>query len=322
MTMKKFSHLSTISSIIVLAFVIPQVAFAAWWNPISWFNGWSFFHRTDIQTQVLENRVKELEKRLENASTSVAVATTTTEQSQTTKRPAQTTPVANVGAKNTIPVVDAPVVKQSTPAQPTQPAKDYEKLYAELRGKYGDMRDITVYNAIIPLEELSSRTAIQKEYLAYLRDFDTSLNSDLNALVKLINMKPKPADTIDYYVSRFASLSSDFTAEKSRYQTNLAEEIAASQSSATSQAQIAKEENLRKVNMKLAELRGYMNEMSNAEIAKSMLSKITDLDGNNLFTAETTPYYNPYFSGQYMQAVFLVINRELTKLTVLQAQYQ
>lgn len=68
--MKKISHLSTVSSLIVLAFIVPQIAFAAWWNPISWFGGWNFFHRADTQTQVLENRVKELEKQLANTATS------------------------------------------------------------------------------------------------------------------------------------------------------------------------------------------------------------------------------------------------------------
>lgn len=73
--MKK-SHL-TISSFIVLAFIVPQITFAAWWNPISWFNSWSFFNRTDPQTQVLENRVKELEARLEmSVQTSTAVPAT------------------------------------------------------------------------------------------------------------------------------------------------------------------------------------------------------------------------------------------------------
>ena len=42
-------------------FLIPQVVFAAWWNPFSW----KVFHKEENKTQVLENRVKELEKKLE-----------------------------------------------------------------------------------------------------------------------------------------------------------------------------------------------------------------------------------------------------------------
>ena len=95
MAMKKISHLSTVSSLIVLVFIIPQIAFAAWWNPISWFSGWNFFHKTDIQTQVLEDRVKELEKNLDNASTSTPTKTTPTTVTPKRDR-AVTTPVVTV----------------------------------------------------------------------------------------------------------------------------------------------------------------------------------------------------------------------------------
>lgn len=34
--MKKTQRLSTLLSLMVLALVVPQIAFAAWWNPFSW----------------------------------------------------------------------------------------------------------------------------------------------------------------------------------------------------------------------------------------------------------------------------------------------
>lgn len=54
----------------LIAILLPQVAFAAWWNPISW----KIFHRTDTKTQILENRVKELEKKPKNTTTSIPQA--------------------------------------------------------------------------------------------------------------------------------------------------------------------------------------------------------------------------------------------------------
>jgi len=90
--MKKYSRLSTISSLIVLAFIIPQIAFAAWWNPISWFGGWSFFHRTDTKTQVLENRMKELE----DAATSTPVTATTTKKADSDKKAVVAKPTCTV----------------------------------------------------------------------------------------------------------------------------------------------------------------------------------------------------------------------------------
>ena len=114
--MKKISHLSTISSIALLAFIVPQIAFAAWWNPISWFGGWNFFHRTDTQTQVLENRVKELEKKLENATTSTPVITTKT------MAPAKTKAVETPAPKKADPI--ATPAKTVAPIQPAAPSAD------------------------------------------------------------------------------------------------------------------------------------------------------------------------------------------------------
>lgn len=303
---EKISHFSTISSVIALVFIVPQIASAAWWNPLDWFNGWSFFHRTDTQTQVLENRVKELEKRLETTSTSTAVVATTTEQSQTTKRPVQITPVVNVGAKNTTPVIDVPVVKQPAPAQPAQPVKDYEKLYAELQAKYRDMRDITVHNAIVPLEELTSRTTIQSGYLSYLRALETQLNTDMNAIVKLNNVKPKQADIIEYYISRFAGISTEFSGQKIRYQTNLAEENAAAIVTKQNAEQQAIQNAIQakiEINTKIAEMNQlnvqidtYQTNYTLQEFL-NILNSARKLDGQPVFASVTsgnqiTPY--PY----------------------------
>jgi hypothetical protein len=54
---KYFKYLFTI---LLVCFIIPQIAFASWWNPFSW----KIFNRTDTKTQVLENRIKELENKL------------------------------------------------------------------------------------------------------------------------------------------------------------------------------------------------------------------------------------------------------------------
>lgn len=113
--MKKISHLSTISSVIVLAFIVPQIAFAAWWNPISWFGGWNFFHRADTQTQVLENRVKELEKKLEGTATSTSVIATTTKAIAPIK-----TKAVEIPAPKKVPPVIVPV-QTVAPVQPAAP---------------------------------------------------------------------------------------------------------------------------------------------------------------------------------------------------------
>lgn len=69
--MKKY-----LSVFIFSALVTPSVAFASWWNPVSWFSNWTF-QSTNIETQILENRVKELENKLESKNTPTSAISNT-----------------------------------------------------------------------------------------------------------------------------------------------------------------------------------------------------------------------------------------------------
>lgn len=55
--------------VIVSILVIPNLALASWWNPVSWFNNWSFSGRTETKTEVLEKRIQELESKLTTPTT-------------------------------------------------------------------------------------------------------------------------------------------------------------------------------------------------------------------------------------------------------------
>lgn len=57
--MKKYFY-----TLLLIALITPSIAFASWWNPFSW----GIFHRTDTKTEVLENRIKELENKLETTA--------------------------------------------------------------------------------------------------------------------------------------------------------------------------------------------------------------------------------------------------------------
>ncbi len=82
--------------ILVVCFIMPQIALASWWNPFSW-GIWGkisqVFHRTDNQTQVLENRVKELENKLDERSTLTPDATETNKPTNTGVNQPVTPPV-------------------------------------------------------------------------------------------------------------------------------------------------------------------------------------------------------------------------------------
>lgn len=67
--MKKVSHPTTLSGLVMLAFIVPQIAFAAWWNPLSW----NIFQGNNAKTQTLETPSNELESKIgNNASSTVS----------------------------------------------------------------------------------------------------------------------------------------------------------------------------------------------------------------------------------------------------------
>ena len=51
-------------SIAFITLIIPSVALASWWNPLSWFDHWTFSSNSNAKTQVLEKRIQELESKL------------------------------------------------------------------------------------------------------------------------------------------------------------------------------------------------------------------------------------------------------------------
>lgn len=94
--MKKY--LSVLSLAI---FIIPSVAFASWWNPISWFRNWSFFSNSDEKTQILEKRIVELENKI-NSNATTTPATSTPQINTSTTSSITTTPTVKKVLKKTV----------------------------------------------------------------------------------------------------------------------------------------------------------------------------------------------------------------------------
>ena len=68
-------------------FILPQIALASWWNPISW-NIWKIFSKQGSETQILENRVRELEDKLDKVATSTTTTSTNSQEKAKTVSPA------------------------------------------------------------------------------------------------------------------------------------------------------------------------------------------------------------------------------------------
>ena len=76
--MKKY-----LSILFLIAFIVPSIVFASWWNPFSWFNNWTF-HKTEIAPQVQvdtktpEEKINELQKQLDELKNQQLDSTSTT----------------------------------------------------------------------------------------------------------------------------------------------------------------------------------------------------------------------------------------------------
>ncbi len=168
----------SLSALLLVVFLVPSIAFASWWNPLSWFNNWKF-NKQEPQVQILEERIKELEKKLEvnpNESTDVienVVLEETTEEKipefipdkipEKEKLPVQVT--------QTPTVVPAPVVIQ----QPTAQLKlDPYEVRCEINTKKDIKRgDIVTANLSALTRGISSYDVVwDKTYLTKIIKFN------------------------------------------------------------------------------------------------------------------------------------------------------
>jgi hypothetical protein len=161
----------------------------------------------------------------------------------------------------------------------------------------------------------------------------TTLNSieqKIGSSVYDLNSTSPSQKNIDYYTAQYNTLYASFIGLGLHVPTSTekAAQQAAQQAATDAQTKAANEENLKKVRMKLAELNGYTQEIQilNPDAAAvntviSMLPSITDLNGDKIFTTVTTPYWGAYTPSSYIQQVLLVIQKQVTQLNILQAQY-
>lgn len=68
--MKKLysASMKKVAAVCLLLFVVPQITLASWWNPTTWFNNWRFRDMKEDKTQVLEDRIKDLEETVKKST--------------------------------------------------------------------------------------------------------------------------------------------------------------------------------------------------------------------------------------------------------------
>jgi hypothetical protein len=178
--MKKY-----LPALILTTLIIPSVAFASWWNPISWFNGWSFSNNSDDKTQALEKRIADLENKINsNASTTAPVISTSTVTTATTS-------VTNkVTKKTTVPVDNSVNIQAQVKAQ----------VEATLKAN-------AEQDALIAKQKIDAQIQTNQATCIAINTEETTLNKNLY-------------DSITYFQSTiypiFSSrISNDFTLEHS-----------------------------------------------------------------------------------------------------------
>jgi len=188
-------------SILVLALIIPQIAFASWWNPFSW-KIWNMFNGNDAETQILEDRIKDLEDKLSEVSTSTAE----TESIVPEKK-------VNTTSTNKIQDKTLNAVQPSTNNISIPPI-----TYDGIVKKYTD------FQALVTEEKShvkkNSELETEKTYYKYLDELLNKINADLGYLGQIKYVNPRPNGIVELYVSKFNQLNDEYLVKHKNYGPN------------------------------------------------------------------------------------------------------
>lgn len=182
--------------LIIIAIIVPNLAFASWWNPFSW------FHRQDVlpvevsQTQILENKIKDLESKIEKMSAS----TTQIQIIATTTSPKGISNI-NKNTKSLVKKIEQDVVE----------TRDYKILYDDLIFKYSYLRDKKLASDIVVTAESEIKDTNNNIHLIYLNKLQGTLNQDLNVIDK------RDPSTFDLYNQKYLQVIKDYGVENDRY---------------------------------------------------------------------------------------------------------
>lgn len=215
----------TLTLALVSALLVPQLVFAAWWNPFSWFNNWSFSSKNTaaiVETKISEKPVNELEQKSNDITNSMVATSTSTTTKTTVSITKKVEVVKNKPIQNKIII----------PAQNVGAVIDYEKSYQDLLSRYLSLRDVVKNNGAVPFDSSS----ISLNYTNYLTTLLISLNSDIGEIEKFSNINPKPTTQIKLYESKYEKIHADYTFESKSYNNYLNDTVNIQKSQADANA--------------------------------------------------------------------------------------
>ncbi len=186
--------------LLLIGTFIPQLASAAWWNPASW----GVFNKVDTRTQVLEKKVKDLERKLEEASSQASTSTSKINnegfiKTDRTSEVKQDNPIKFPPLQNQTPVVNQ---------------QNDNVIFDDLIQKYSQLR--TQIEEAINFTRRNSPLESERNYYKFLEKYLISVNADLGYLSQIKSLNPRPKVN-DLYSQKFLKLNSEYRTQKKSY---------------------------------------------------------------------------------------------------------
>ncbi|MDO8471059.1 MAG: hypothetical protein Q7S49_00410 [bacterium] len=290
-----------LAPVLLLAIIIPQVAFAAWWNPFSWFDSWSFI-RTDTEKEALEERVKELEGKLKEAPSQTSVATSTDATTQIT--PSSKKDSNTSGANNPSIKLITPITSPQTQPVTTNISKN--SSYSDIVKNYKDFRSVIASEQSQLRKNPSLYT--EREYYKYLDNLLIRITADLGYLLSIESWNPRPANIEGIYASKFNNLKSEYNTKAKQYIIERAQDeveraaaIERAEQEAIERVLLEKQQYVQEIKVKVAEMDqlAVLKETLSEAAFIDVINDARKLDGDPLFY--TLQYGNSWYFYPYKQ---------------------
>lgn len=208
--MKKYFLMIT-----VIALIIPSFTLASWWNPISWFNNWTFTKEPNKGIELLENKIKELENKIENMK--IASSTTQTNIATPTILIDKVVPSSTPAVKSSVkPVIknsvsnysNKVIVNTDVVTQPRYSNEDFLNLFSNF---LSFMNKLTFDQNTISDSETNS---IRLAYKVYLLELLEIIKKDYSELGKIANINPKPSDVMKLFTDKYEQYLKSYDSRK------------------------------------------------------------------------------------------------------------
>jgi hypothetical protein len=194
---------------LLLAFIIPQIAFASWYNPFSW-SIWNIFIGNNSQTEMLQKKVDDLESKLNNTKQSPIESSTTAVISKTqpliktdvvVKNGIVSNPVvASTVNQNTPVIISSPEILKPVQTPINTPTPDQQPV-APVQPKVDSSTD---YGSLINFATMS-----KDEAMGYIQPASDATGVPADFLYKVLRLEYPTNQGVCYLINSTSGLLSD-----------------------------------------------------------------------------------------------------------------